>query len=275
MAGLVNIIRRRGGIHTLHSSEMVILLSFWYVSLCHWPQKTLLKMHRIDVSGSFLFDSAPFFPLPLHLLTHIPNTMPTSPTLEKWNIVFPDSSDITDFLCQAANLTNYIENRAVTSKIWKDDYFVSRTFNGVVHQLLSLERRSFGGMEKSAFSPEFVMREAIRQVCLLLFGLLRDKFSVRPSGIQQHKNKVEELLLRHKIEWSGFLDLQLWVLLTASLAAEHQETLWYITEMKAIMVQMGLSGWDEIVGAAKNVLWMGESFKIRIDELKEVFEGSA
>jgi hypothetical protein len=231
-------------------------------------QICLTEKHRIDISGSFIFDSAPFFPPPRHLLTTVTNRTPTVPSLQRWNSTFPDLSDITDFLGQAANLTSYIDDHASDAEMWKDDLFASKTFNAVVHQLLSLQRHFEGDLS----SPALVMRESIRRACMILFGLLRDKFSVRPSGILQHKNKVKELLVQHLVDWSEFLELRLWVLLTASLAAEDEEISWYIEEIKGVMVLMELATWNEVVGVAKGILWMEETFKVRSDRLKELFE---
>jgi hypothetical protein len=133
--------------------------------------------------------------------------LPTSPILQKWNAAFPELSDITTFLSHAANLSSYIDERAIIStEIWKDDLFVSRTFNAVVHQLLSLPRHT----ETGIYSPQLFMQEAMRQACMILFGLLRDKFSVHPSGISQHRNRVKELLVQHhQVDWSAFLELRL------------------------------------------------------------------
>ena len=200
--------------------------------------------------------------------------MPLSPILQKWNAAFPELSDITTFLYHAANLFSYIDERATSAEIWKDDLFVSRTFNAVVHQLLSLQRHT-EAMEKGMSSPQLVMREAMRQACMVLFGLLRDKFSVCPSGISQHRNRVKQLLVQRLIDWSDFLELRLWVLLTAGLAAEDDETSWYIDEIKGTIVQMGLSGWNDGVEVVRSILWMEETFRIRSDRLKDLFELSA
>lgn len=230
--------------------------------------KNPTEKHRIDISGSFIFDSAPFFPPPRHLLSPVANKVPMSSILQKWNSIFPDLTDITDFLVQAVNLTTYIDEHAGDAEMWKDDLFASKTFNAVVHQLLSLQRHFEGGLS----SPALVMREAIRRACMILFGLLRDRFSVRPSGVSQHKNKVKDLLVQHPIDWPEFLELRLWVLLTASLAAEDEEISWYIEEIKGVMVQMEISTWNEVVGVAKSIFWMGETFKIQSDILGILLE---
>jgi hypothetical protein len=127
-------------------------------------------------------------------------------------------------------------------------------------------------MEKGISSPQLVIREAIRRACIILFGLLRDKFAVHPSGISQHRNRVKELLVQRPIDWSAFLELRLWVLLTAGLAAEDAETSWYIDEIKGTIVQMRISGWNDGVAAVRSILWMEETFRIRSNRLKDLFE---
>lgn len=230
-----------------------------------------MKTYRIDVSGSFIFDIAPFFPPPHHLLSQVTKKVSLSPILQKWNATFPELSDITTFLCHAANLSIYIDEHAISGEIWTDDLFVSRTFNGVVHQLLSFPRHT-EALEKGIISPQQIMREAMRRACIILFALLRDKFSVHPSGISQHRNSVKELLVKHPVDWRAFLELRLWVLLNAALAPEDDETSWYIGEITDTMVQMGISNWDDGVEVARSILWMGQTFKIRNDRLRQLFE---
>ncbi|PMD44507.1 hypothetical protein L207DRAFT_525832 [Hyaloscypha variabilis F] len=254
MSGLAEVVKRRGGIGTLYSSEIILLLNFW-----------------IDISGSFIFDIAPFFPRPHHLLTQVASKAVPSTILQRWNAKFPELSDITTFLIDAASLTSYIDERAIEGVIWKDDMFVSRTFNGVVHQLLSLQRDT-EALEAGITSPQIVMREAMRRACIILFALLRDKFSVHPSGMSQHSNSVKELLSQHPVDWSGFSDLHLWVLVTTSFAIEDDKISWYMDEIRGAAVQLGISGWNDVVEVMKSVLWMGKTFRTRNDLLKDFFE---
>jgi hypothetical protein len=130
-------------------------------------------------------------------------------------------------------------------------------------------------LENSITLPQLVMREAMRRACITLFGLLRDKFSVHPSGISQHRNRVKELLVQYSIDWSSFLELRLWVLLTAGLASEDDEIPWYMDEIKGTMVQMRISGWNDGVEVVRSILWMETPFKINSDRLKDLLELSA
>jgi hypothetical protein len=168
-------------------------------------------------------------------------------------------------------LTSYIDERAIEGVIWKDDLFVSRTFNGVVHQLLSLQRDT-EALEAGMTSPRIVMREAMRRACIILFALLRDKFSVHPSGMSQHSNSVKELLSQHPVDWSGFSDLHLWVLVTTSFAIEDDKISGNMDEIRGAAVQLGISGWNDVVEVMKSVLWMGKTFRTRNDLLKDFFE---
>jgi hypothetical protein len=194
-----------------------------------------------------------------------------SPIFQNWNTTFPELSDITVFICNAASLSSYIEERAIGPEMWKDDLFVSRTFNGVVHQLLSLQRHN-EAMEAGIFSRQIVMREAMRRACIILFALLRDKFSVHPSGISQHKTSVKELLVQYPDDWSPFLELRLWVLMIGGRAFEDNEASWYREEIRGTMVQMGMDAWDEGVEVVKSILWMEKTFRVKMDVLRELFE---
>lgn len=211
----------------------------------------------------------PFFPLPHKILTHVANKVQPSPTLERWTACSPELSDITTFLYSAADLSYYIDERAVGVEIWKDDLFVSKTFNAVVHQLLSLQRYP-EAMEKAKCSPQLIMREAMRLACMVLFGLLREKFSVQPSGFSKQRDRLKEFLIQHRTGQSDFLELHLWVLLIAVLAAKDHETSWYIDEIKSTMAQMGISEWNDGVEVARNILWMDNTFRTRSEMVKDM-----
>jgi hypothetical protein len=88
----------------------------------------------------------------------------------------------------------------------------------------------------------------------------------------QHNNSVKELLSQHPVDWSGFSDLRLWVLVTASLAIEDDRISWYMDEICGAAVQLGISGWNDVVEVMKSVLWMGKTFRTRNDLLTEFFE---
>lgn len=168
-------------------------------------------------------------------------------------------------------MTSYIDERAIDAAIWQDDLFVSRTFNAVVHQLLSLPRHT-AALENGISPPQLIMREAIRRACTVVFAFLRDKFSVHPSGISQHRNKVKELLVQHPVDWSEFLELRLWVLVISGLAAEGDETPWYIDEIRDTMVQMRIIGWNDAVEVMRSIIWMGETLRTRLERLQEVLQ---
>jgi hypothetical protein len=213
----------------------------------------------------------PFAPPPSYLLKEVTNGVICSPVLQKWNATFPELSDITDFLSQAIDLSKIIDERAVGAEIWKDGSFVSTSFNAVVHQLLSLPRHT-EVINKGIPSPQLVMREAMRRACMILFALLRDKFSVRPSGISEHRNRVKELFIQHPIDWSDFLELRLWILFTSSLAAEDHELSWYIANIETTVVQMTIYGWKESIEVVRGILWMEQAFQVRNDTLKDTLE---
>ena len=61
-------------------------------------------------------------------------------------------------------------------------------------------------------------------------------------------------------------------MLTASPATEGDETSWYVDEINGTVVQMGIVGWNDVVEVARGVLWMEETFRIRSERLRTLFE---
>jgi hypothetical protein len=66
-----------------------------------------------------------------------------------------------------------------------------------------------------------------------------------------------------------------WVLVTAGLATEYDETSWYIDEIKGTMVKLRMTMWNEAIVAMRSILWIGETFKVRNSTVKNLFELSA
>ncbi|EED14443.1 hypothetical protein TSTA_106530 [Talaromyces stipitatus ATCC 10500] len=249
MNGVSAIIHDRGGTETLKSSYIHI---------------------RIDVSGSFIFDRKPFFPAPCHLLHELEYVEQPGAVLFKLNSRFPDLSGVIHFLSETTNLMSFIDGHANESKGFEDDRFLSRTFNGYVHKLLSLPRTSqTSEIEKC---PKIIVREAVRRACITLFALLRENFSIKPSGVYEHRNLLKELLLQYEIDWTPYLELRLWVLAVAALAADNVEVHWYMDEICGTATQMGLLEWDEVRRVLRHILWSDQMFKYQEGKIREMFE---
>lgn len=106
---------------------------------------------------------------------------------------------------------------------------------------------------------------------MILFALLRERFSIIPSGVREHKNLLKELIFKHEIDWAPYLELRLWTLATAALAADGSDFQWYIDEMCGTATQMGLLEWNEVHDILRQVLWMGETFKSEEHMIGEMF----
>ena len=63
--------------------------------------------------------------------------------------------------------------------------------------------------------------------------------------------------------------------LTTGLATKDDEISWYIDEIKGIIVRMRISGWNDGVEVARSILWMEDTFRIRSNRLKDLFNLSA
>jgi hypothetical protein len=271
MNGFHAIINRRGGIQSLKSSYMIQLLCFWSaIPRISRKYCFLILIYRIDVSGSFIFDRKPFFEPPHHLLHDVKDKSPPSPLLQKYINRFPELSKITTFLSETANLTTFIDEHFNGSRVMEDDKFLSKTFNIYVHKLLSLPRLDYSGTD--LFSPHLIVQEAARRACMILFALLRERFSIIPSGLYEHKNLLKEILLQHDVDWTPYLELRLWVLAIATLAADGEEIQWYVDEICGTATQMGLLDWDEVLGVLQQTLWMEPTFKDEENRMRGMFE---
>lgn len=230
-------------------------------------------LYRIDVSGSFIFDRKPFFPPPHHLSHDVKHTLSPSLLLLKYIDRFPELSECVTFILETANLTTFIDERFNGSGVMEVDKFLSRTFNIYVHKLLSLPRLD-NFSDTMLLFPHPIVQEALRRACMILFALLRERFSIIPSGLSEHKNLLKEVLLQYNVDWAPYLELRLWVLAIAALAADGEKVQWYVDEVCGTATQMGLLDWDEVLHILQQILWMGKTFGNEENTIKEMFEAA-
>lgn len=258
------------------NSKIILYDSTPLFLVCHYSAISqistfMILLCRIDVSGSFIFDRKPYFAPPYHLLHDMKQTSPPSPLLVEWIDNLPEILEAIAFSCEAANLAAFIDTHFNGCQVMEDDKFLSRTFNIYVHKLLSLPRLD-DFPETGLFAPHLVVQEAVRRAYMILFALLRERFSIIPSGFHEHKTLLKELLVQHEIDWTPYLKLRLWVLAIAALAADGEEVQWYVHEICGTTTQLGLLDWDEVLDILRQILWMGETFKNEEKSIRERFE---
>lgn len=199
-------------------------------------------LRRIDVSGSFIFDRRPYFSLPHHLLHSVEHTSLPKPLLSRYINHFLGLSETMEFLSEITNLTTFIDTHFSKSRLMEDDNFLSRTFNIYVHKLLSLPRLD-DSQQDGIFAPHIIVQEAVRRASVILFALLRERFSIIPSGVREHKNLLQELIFKHEIDWAPYLELRLWTLATAALAADGSNFNGTLTKCAGLQLK-----WDFLSG---------------------------
>ena len=211
--------------------------------------------------GAFTLDIPPRFPIPTHLVLDLPNTHISTrlqATIENWNERFPNAGDVPEILAAVAALTNHL-NEVRLCSVARADMFLGRTFNPVLHRLMSLPRYPEGVFPSGTVRPEVAMREAVRLALVYVFAMLRRRFSIGATANYGYKNKLTNFLFHKQLNWAPFLDLRLWVLVIAGIVDDNDETsFWNIAEIHSTMKKLNISGWDSVLTYVREFVWVDE-----------------
>jgi len=149
--------------------------------------------------------------------------------------------------------------------------FLSRTFNPVLHRLLSLPRYPQRVFPSETVKPEAAMREAVRLALLCVFAMLRRRFFIGATVNDDYKNKLTSFLFHNQqLNWAPFLDLRLWVLVVAGIINDNNEiAFWNIAEIHSTMKKLQISGWDSVLTYVREFVWVDELMEKASSPLSE------
>ncbi|OCL09727.1 hypothetical protein AOQ84DRAFT_353898 [Glonium stellatum] len=240
--GLERVVQSRGGIETLRSAPLRIMLTW------------------LDVLGSMLLDSHPRFPVPKEFV-RIPSVMQQSSRLaaniKMWNDMFPSFKDISNVLQSVASLSSEINNAAANPQFWGDESFIGVMVNPVTHQLLLLPHLDLPERTESTFDQGIFIREIIRLASMVFLGLLRRQFDTQPDGIPKYGRQLTHLLKTYSFNCYPFTNLYLWALIISTVIGEDRGAL--VARIVEVMSDIGVVDWDNALAMIKEIAWVDEA----------------
>lgn len=91
----------------------------------------------------------------------------------------------------------------------------------------------------------------------------------------KHRIKLHGFLINYPVIWSLFSDLYLWVLVICAVEEQHgtPEWLWYLGEIRALMLQLELSDSTAVMDVAKRFMWIDDVAVVGTEVLAAGIDG--
>ncbi|KAF5551011.1 hypothetical protein FPHYL_9240 [Fusarium phyllophilum] len=246
LAGLETLVRGRGGVERFRSSYL------------------LLSLIWSDVIGSLSLDRPPRFAAPSHLWTQ-PEPPTITHVLEKTLNALEEFSPVLSDLCSVLlSLTRV----AKASQHWEESTFrYCETILQSSYFLLLVPRHipSEGPEEHSSGIP--LIHQAVRLAALRFLVTAAEHSHHTLGAIHYRKPQLSNLLADYEISWHGLEELQVWVLVIATVTEGTHDRDW-MTERIAITIErLGLN-WIELKGTLRQIAWL-DSFEGQFSRLEE------
>ncbi|KAH7413156.1 hypothetical protein BKA64DRAFT_346789 [Cadophora sp. MPI-SDFR-AT-0126] len=258
MNGLEQVIRLRGGIHTLDSNKRVRALLGWS-----------------DATGSSVEDIHPRFPLP----SFIPDieTLPSCPTISPhqdhilavWLVRFTNYINLLDLMnhLQRFNYNLQYEAQNQNRKIFQDGDFATSYLFPLIHQCLRLSGNSIVVNEHDTN-----ILQAVRISCLLYTAEIRRLFGINGVAAKLHTQKLKFYLENSKHDWGELGMLRLWCLAMGGMESEGADRAWFAAEIASEGAEMGYPMWHDLETQMEEMVWFTDAHRPKFWSLYHGFE---
>ncbi|KAE9372193.1 hypothetical protein N431DRAFT_375200 [Stipitochalara longipes BDJ] len=254
LQGIEEIIRLRGGIHTLDNNKVVRMLLGWS-----------------DIGGCSIEDAPPIFPLPLQLLPD-QNALRPCPQIShqafhvfhSWITKFPNHLGTLDVLRFVSRFSSHLKVEAVNTnrKIFSDGDFGTGYLFPLLHQCLSLPRYN-----PDVTEIDGAILQATRLACTLFLAELKRMFGINAVNSTLQTQKLRGYLESSKGHWGELHILRLWCFAMGGIESIGPLQDWYAQELRVEGAMRGLYSWKDIEIEVKSIIWFDECHSSLFAEL--------
>ncbi|PVH77811.1 hypothetical protein DL98DRAFT_656527 [Cadophora sp. DSE1049] len=260
MNGLEQVVRLRGGIHTLDSNKLVRALLGWS-----------------DITGSSVEDIHPRFPLP----SFIPDldTLHPCPTISThqdhilavWLGRFTNHINLIDLMNHLQRFNYHLQYEAQNPdrKIFHDGDFATAYLFPIIHQCLILS-----GNAILADEQDTNILQAVRISCLLYTAEIRRLFGINGVAAKLHTQKLKFYLENSPHDWGDLGMLRLWCLAMGGMESEGAERAWFAAEVVREGAEMGYPMWHDLETQMEEMIWFTDAHRPKFWSLYHGFDDS-
>ena len=220
------------------------------------------------------------FPLPIPLLNtlrtdsqELPWWLPlpasSSEETNVWTVVFPNDAVLAIIFRDLSTTVMTIKLEIDKRVVWHDGQFGALWVDPLTHRLLE------SSVEMEDIHEGNFLAECCRLSALILLSKIRRRFGTHKrrlvfTGVETGKIRI--VLEMYADKWIKFKPMLLWVLILTALEVDEEERTWLCGLIEQTALKMGLQSWDEAVGNASNLLWVGEVLDEECEGLRSLVQ---
>ncbi|KAM0453122.1 hypothetical protein ACHAPV_009078 [Trichoderma viride] len=249
--GLRLVLRDRGGFHSLPYQMLVLTLYY-------------------DICGAMVFDAPPRFEIAPGLVTTNSSIRAAPPRLQAILVQLqqmpPDIAIAADALQKISDVADIVNLNSHSAVFWTKDVESILLIGPPMHHLLSMPRLP-EDFETLPDTGGLVVRELIRQVCLLIMSALKQKFTFFTVERGTIQAKLAQFITSNLYYvGSEYREIKIWALVTAALLEERTMRELYLTKLEDEALESHSSP-QSLIDIAREIIWFDSLESSGSDEL--------
>ncbi|KAI0120350.1 hypothetical protein F4776DRAFT_250953 [Hypoxylon sp. NC0597] len=241
MEGLQRIIDRKGGLETLSSPFLRIMISW------------------LDLAGATFFNVKPRFNVPQGAIKDI-DTGNDSQYLQQlllsWDADCPALGDIMSAMKATAAVASYINRQSDNPRFWTDDVTIARLLGPAFHEVLSLEGRP---LPNDTSDPQYsgtAAREAFRRAALVFLAAIKIRMGYGAYEMERHLEAFRQISQLPLVDWGVVAELNIWAHIISAMQEESPNRAWHVLTIVGIMETIGLQTGSQAMDIARGIIWV-------------------
>ncbi|KAI1409191.1 hypothetical protein F5Y13DRAFT_170982 [Hypoxylon sp. FL1857] len=241
MEGLQRIIDRKGGLETLSSPFLRLMISW------------------LDLGGATFFNVKPRFKVPQGAIKEIDtgnDSRYLQQLLQSWNVDCPTLGDIMSAMKATAAVASYINRQTDNPRFWTDDVTIARLLGPAFHEILSLEGRPLPNDPSDPQYSGIAAREAFRRAALVFLAAIKIRMGYGAYEMERHLEAFRQISQLPLVDWGVVAELNLWAHIISAMQEESPNRAWHVLTIVGIMETIGLHTSSQAMDIARGIIWV-------------------
>ncbi|KAI0834121.1 hypothetical protein F5Y06DRAFT_279919 [Hypoxylon sp. FL0890] len=241
MEGLQRMIDRKGGLETLSSPFLRIMISW------------------LDLAGATFFNAKPRFNVPQNAIKDIDtgnDAQYLQHLLQTWDADCPALGDIMSAMKAVAAVASYINRQSDNERFWTDDVTIARLLGPAFHEVLSLEGRPLPNDPSDPQYSGTAVREAFRRAALVFLAAVKIRMGYGAYEMERHLEAFRQISQLPLVDWGVVAELNLWAHIISAMQEESPNRAWHVLTIVGIMETIGLQTGSQAIDIARGIIWV-------------------
>ncbi|KAI1104058.1 hypothetical protein F4804DRAFT_342049 [Jackrogersella minutella] len=241
MEGLQRIVDKKGGIETLSSPFLRMMISW------------------LDLAGATYFNAKPRFNVPKDFIKQIDagnDSQYLQHLLQSWDAGCPSLGDIMSAMKATAAVASYFNRHCDSPNFWRDDMTIARVLSPAFHEILCLEGRPLPSDPSDPQYSGTAAREAFRRAALVFLAAIKIRMGAEAYEMEKHLEAFRQISQLPLVDWGMVAELNLWAHIISATQEESPNRAWHVLTIVGIMESIGLQTGRQAIDIARGIIWI-------------------